>query len=268
MSRHVAILIGLAIPLASASAQMVPTPVPSAEDLAAGHNLFFTQCARCHGVGGTGGIGPSLTHPKLRHAQTDDELVGVILGGIPGTAMVGFWNFTADEGRQVASYVRSLGQLPPERFTGDSTRGHALYDGRGQCGRCHITEGQGAGWAPDLSEVGRRLSGALLRQSLVDPGALQPPSPLPATHGPFPGFLMIRAVTRSGRTIRGTRINEDDFTIQLRDESGRMVSLDKGKLRSLEKLPGQSPMPSFKTMFTAAELDDVVAYLASLKGDS
>ncbi len=268
MLRHMAIFVALAIPLARASAQMVPPPSPSAEDLAAGHNLFFTQCARCHGVGGTGGIGPSLTHPKLRHAPTDDDLVGVILGGIPGTAMVGFWNFTADEARQVAAYVRTLGKLPPEVLPGDSARGHALYDGRGQCAHCHITNGLGAGWAPDLSDVGRRLSGALLHQSLVDPGALQPPSPLPATHGPFPGFLMVRAVTRSGRAIRGTRVNEDDFTIQLRDESGRMVSLDKGSLRTLDKLPGQSPMPSFKAMFTASELDDVVAYLASLKGDS
>ena len=266
MIRPVAILICVLVPLRPASAQMV-SPGPAAADLAAGQNLFATQCARCHGVGGTGGIGPSLTHPTLRHATTDDELVGVILGGIPGTAMVGFWNFTADEAHQVALYIRALGKLPPEVLAGDPGRGRMLYDQKGRCASCHVINGQGVGWAPDLSDVGRRLSGALLRQSLVDPGAMQPPSPLPAAHGPYPGFTMVKAVTRTGRTIAGTRINEDDFTIQIRDPSGHMVSLDKVKLRRLEKLPGQSPMPSFSPTFSSSELDDVVAYLASLKGD-
>jgi putative heme-binding domain-containing protein len=265
MSRGSTILLALLVVAGPLSAQMV-TPASGGDDIAAGHNLFATQCARCHGVGGTGGIGPSLTHPALKHATTDDELVGVILNGVPGTAMVGFWNFTADEAKQVAAYVRALGKLPPEVLPGDPSHGRRLYEQKGQCGTCHLINGQGAGWAPDLSDVGRRLSGALLRQSLTDPGAMQPPSPLPAIHGPYPAFTQVRAVTRTGRTIRGSRINEDDFTIQIRDESGHLVSLDKARLRRLEKLPGQSPMPSFQTTFSSSELDDVVAYLASLKG--
>lgn len=260
-----AILLAWSLPFLQVSAQMVTTG-PTAEDVAAGHNLFFTQCARCHGVGGTGGVGPSLTHPDLKHAKTDDELVAVILNGIPGTAMVGFWNFTADEARQVAAYIRTLGRLPPEILPGDIARGRALYEGKGQCGSCHVMNGIGAGWAPDLSEVGRRLSGTLLRQSLVDPGAMQPPSPLPAAHGPYPAFTMVKAVTRAGRTITGTRVNEDDFTIQIRQPSGALASLDKATLRHLDKLSGQSPMPSFRTVLSESELDDVVAYLASLKG--
>jgi len=265
MTSRSPILFALLLVSVPLSAQMV-TPATGADDLAAGHNLFATQCARCHGVGGTGGIGPSLTHPTLKHATNDDELVGVIINGIPGTAMAGFWNFTSDEAKQVAAYVRTLGKLPPEVLPGDPGHGRQLYDQKGQCGTCHVINGQGSGWAPDLSDVGRRLSGALLRQSLVDPGALQPPSPLPTIHGPYPAFTQVRAVTRTGRIIRGSRINEDDFTIQIRDESGHLISLDKTRLRRLEKLPGQSPMPSFKTTFTASELDDVVAYLASLKG--
>jgi putative heme-binding domain-containing protein len=257
----------LVAPIAALAAQAPDVANPNPTDLAAGQTIFRTQCARCHGAGGTGGIGPAFTHPRLRHASTDDELVGIVLNGIPGTAMIGFWNLSADEARQVAGYVRSLGKLPPEQIPGDSARGRALYDHPGECSRCHVIEGQGAGWAPDLSDVGRRLSAALLRQSLVSPGALQPPSPLPAVHGPYPGFLVIRVVTSTGKEYRGTRINEDDFTLQLRDDAGRIRSFDKAGLRRLEKLPGQSPMPSFKAVFTDAELDDLVAYLASRKGD-
>jgi mono/diheme cytochrome c family protein len=34
----------------------------------------------------------------------------------------------------------------------------------------------------------------------------------------------------------------------------------------LKKEPGKSPMPSYSKVFTAEELDDVVAYLDSLRG--
>ncbi|HKV73140.1 MAG TPA: c-type cytochrome [Gemmatimonadales bacterium] len=253
----------LAAPLA---AQTPDVANPSPADLEAGQTIFRTQCARCHGAGGTGGIGPSFTHPKLRRAATDDDVVNIVLNGIPGTAMIGFWNLSADEARQVAGYVRSLGKLPPEEIAGDAARGLTLYQERGQCGRCHVLAGQGAGWAPDLTDVGLRLSTKLLRQSLVDPGALQPPSPLPAAHGPYSGFLVVRVVTRSAHEYRGHRINEDDFTIQIRDESGKIRSFDKATLRVLEKFPGRSPMPSYQTVFSDSQLDDLVAFLASQKG--
>jgi len=267
MRYRLAMLLAIVTPMAPLAAQTPDVANPSATDLAAGETIFSTQCARCHGADGTGGIGPSFTHPRLRHAATDDDLVGVVLNGIPGTAMVGFWNLSADEGRQVAGYVRSLGKLPPETVPGDPARGRDLYWQPGQCSSCHVMAGQGAGWAPDLTDIGRRLSAALIRQSLLEPGALQPPSPLPAIHGPYPGFLVVRVSTVAGQEFRGTRINEDDFTIQIRDESGRIRSFDKRSLKRLDKLTGLSPMPSFKTVFTVSQLDDVVAYLASQKGE-
>ncbi len=86
-------------------------------------------------------------------------------------------------------------------------------------------------------------------------------------HGPYPAFLAIAATTRSGRVIRGTRVTEDDFVIVVREADGRLRSLDKMSLRRLEKIPGQSPMPSYANSFSAEELDDLVAYLASRRGE-
>ena len=45
-----------------------------------GKSLFDAQCARCHGVGGTGGEGPSLAVPILRHAG-DDEVPDQLFEG-------------------------------------------------------------------------------------------------------------------------------------------------------------------------------------------
>lgn len=258
-----ALLLGSAAPLA---AQRDSAFGPIGTDLSDGQRLFESQCSRCHGVAGTGGVAPALNRPRLRRAPTDAALQQVILGGVPGTAMIGFWNLSAEEAEQVARYVRHLGRRPPEVLPGDPERGRALYEGPGGCAACHILDGHGAGWAPDLSEAGLRLGSAQLRQSLLEPGAAQPISPLPSVHGPYPQFLAVEATTAAGTRYRGTRVSEDDFTLVLREADGRLRSLDKTRLRRLVKTPGQSPMPSYATVFTARELDDLVAFLASRRG--
>jgi mono/diheme cytochrome c family protein len=75
----------------------------------------------------------------------------------------------------------------------------------------------------------------------------------------------VRAVTREGRTIRGRRLNEDTYTVQLIDEEERLVSLTKSDLREYE-VGTISPMPPASKTLSADEIADVVAYLLSLKG--
>jgi hypothetical protein len=70
-------------------------------------------------------------------------------------------------------------------------------------------------------------------------------------------------VTRDGREIRGMRLNEDTFSIQLRDVKNRFYSFAKSDLREFDKQPGASLMPSYKDELTPAQVDDVVAYLSA-----
>ena len=72
--------------------------------------------------------------------------------------------------------------------------------------------------------------------------------------------------TAAGAAIRGIRVNEDSFTIQLRDAAGRHHSFRKSELNSLARLEGQTPMPAYERRIAGADLDDLVAYLAGLKG--
>ena len=78
---------------------------------------------------------------------------------------------------------------------------------------------------------------------------------------------MVRAVTAAGGEVTGVRVNEDTFSIQIRDVANRIHSFWKSELRELDKEWGRSPMPSYREALSAAELDDVVAFLASLRGD-
>ena len=50
------------------------------------------------------------------------------------------------------------------------------------------------------------------------------------------------------------------------DTTSANLSLLKQDLKELVKEPGKSPMPAYRS-FAPSELDDLVAYLASLRGD-
>ena len=73
-------------------------------------------------------------------------------------------------------------------------------------------------------------------------------------------------MTREGREVRGARINEDTFTIQVRDSNGQLHSFRKAELRQIEKEFGKSLMPAYKERLSASEVGDLVAYLSSLGG--
>jgi len=64
------------------------------------------------------------------------------------------------------------------------------------------------------------------------------------------------------------RVNEDSFTIQLRDASGKYQSFRKADLIKMSRETKSSLMPSYSGKFSAAEMDDLIAYLASLRGES
>ena len=73
-------------------------------------------------------------------------------------------------------------------------------------------------------------------------------------------------VTSQGSEVHGIRVNEDAFTIQVRDAAGKFYSLRKSDLELLDKQAGKSIMPSFASRLTAPELTDLVAYLVNLRG--
>ena len=72
-------------------------------------------------------------------------------------------------------------------------------------------------------------------------------------------------VPKNGPSVTGLRVNEDSFSIQVRDNSGRSYSFWKSDVAKIERQRGKSPMPSYKGQLSDAELTDLVAYLASLK---
>jgi len=231
-------------------------PFATAADLKNGQQLFMGQCARCHGSKGEGGRGAVLAQPRLRRAPDDESLFTVIRDGIKGTEMPGGYALDTRETWQLAAYVRSLGRIAPEKVSGDPKHGQELYASKGHCAQCHINGGQGGSLGPELTEIGSRRSAAHLRAAVLDPASTLPED-----------FLQVRAVTKDGKSISGVRLNEDVFSIQIRDLSGGIHSFLKDDLKELMRDTGKSPMPSFRGTLSSSEVDDLVAYLVSLRGN-
>ena len=61
-------------------------------------------------------------------------------------------------------------------------------------------------------------------------------------------------------------MNIDNFSVQLMDLREEIHSYLRDEVRSIEREP-KSLMPSYARMLSGSEIDDVLAYLVSLRGD-
>jgi putative heme-binding domain-containing protein len=236
------------------NAQSRPLSSADATELAAGKRIFDAQCAWCHGTEGTGGAGPSLQRPDLRHARTDTDLTSIVTNGIAGSEMPGFqWSLTDTLAWRTAAYVRSLGRRPAEPVRGNPTRGAAIYEAKG-CQTCHVIAGRGTALGPELTAIGALRGPAYLRESIVKPEAAHPP-----------GYLVVRAMPRAGAEVRGIRVDEDVFWVHVRDAAGTLHVLEKRHLQRLDRELTGTLMPSYGSL-SADELDDLVSYLAGRRG--
>jgi len=197
--------------------------------------------------------GVNLRSGQFRRASTDSDLNRILQTGIPGTAMPP-GRFNTAELAGLVAYIRAMRDFDTRPSRGDAGRGQAIFEGKGGCTRCHRVNGKGSRLAPDLTDIGAVRSPDALERSLLDP-----------TSGMLPVNRSVRAVTRDGKVITGRRLNEDTYTVQLIDPTERLVSLSKSDLREYTVVK-TSPMPSYKNELSSGELDDVVAYLRTLKG--
>jgi putative heme-binding domain-containing protein len=225
-------------------------PFASARDAEAGGRLYQTHCSYCHGVYGEGGRGPDLTTGAFRRGGSDGALYASIRNGIPGTEMPQVRASDDDVWRMVA-FVRKLSSgEPASRVPGDTAAGKDVY-ARSGCAVCHAVSFEGGSLGPDLMGVSRRMSVAMLRESLVKPEAIVPLR-----------YRAVRVVTAAGETVAGIRLNEDDLSIQLRDTSDNLRSFLKARVRHILR-DQPSLMPPVAV--TGKDLENLVAYLASLR---
>ncbi|OCK52199.1 cytochrome C [Chryseobacterium sp. CBo1] len=102
-------------------AEQPPVTIESAkfseDNIAAGEEIFKSNCVSCHSDGGKGGIGPNLTD-NFWHNQPEKTLFKnvfhVVENGVTGTAMQAWGKngvLTGSDIEKVAAYVYSINQM-------------------------------------------------------------------------------------------------------------------------------------------------------------
>lgn len=223
-----------------------PGPPPN------GEQLYNENCVECHGPEGDAVPDVDLGHGRFRRATTDPELVGIVLRGIPNTAMPPN-NFSEAQASAIVQFLRAKARRAAAS-AGNTTNGQAIFTGKGNCTSCHRVNGAGSRVGPDLSEVGRLRHSTDIESAILDPDAVI-----------LPSNRFVRLVTRDGATMTGRMLNQDAFTVQLLDSKEQLRTMMRSDLKEFAFID-KSPMPSYRGKLSPQEMTDLVSYLVSLQG--
>jgi putative heme-binding domain-containing protein len=220
-----------------------------------GQAIFVLSCAYCHGINARGGgRGPDLTAGRWLHGASDAAIFRTISRGVPGTAMPPC-NCQDDEAWALIAFLRSLSINTSVPVAGDREAGKKIFMGAGACSACHLVNGQGGRFGPDLSRIGASRSPRHLIESIREPD-----KDIPAE------YETVVAVTKEGKRITGVRKNEDTFSLQLLDQKEQFHLFLKKDLKEVIH-ERKSLMPKYdQRALSEKDLQDLLAYLDSLRG--
>jgi putative heme-binding domain-containing protein len=235
-----------------------PTKNPlegNAEAITAGMGAYRVRCADCHGMDARGIRGPDITQVWAK-GRTDGALFSTVRNGVPNTEMpahpaprtsdLDIW--------RILAYLKTIAPATADGpAAGNASAGEGLF--ASNCVACHRIGDRGGHLGPDLSRIGvARARAAMSRQirgSMADVRT---------------GYQPVTLTTPNGQEIRGVKKNEDLFSVQVMDTRERIQGYLREDMKSVsdEKKP---VMPVFgPDKLTDAQLDDLLAYLESLKG--
>ena len=256
-SAVVSSLLVIGIGAIATPAEAQENPFDTRVDAGMGRSVFLVTCGRCHGLDGKGNDesgAPDLTTGRFTKASTDAGLFRVIREGIPGTMMI------ANSGPpdvtiwQLVSYIKSLSINPGDYdLPGNTANGQRIFNGKGNCASCHMVNGSGGRLGPDLSTVANRRKPEELGTDLTDPDETVEPR-----------WWTMKVTRGDGSVVEGLRMNEDTFTLRVMDADENLWHFSKGGIRSSQRIETSS-MPSVTGTLTASEVDDLIAYLFSLR---
>lgn len=231
--------------------------------LAEGQSLFRGLCSGCHGGSGRGGKGPDLTDERWIHGNRDEDIAHVIQNGVPKTTMKKMGEALKEEQiKKLVAYIRSLARAPGEStwkpyMKGDPAAGRKIFfdaASKLQCAKCHSIGSEGGRIGPQLDRIASRRAPEYIMESILQPSA-----------DIAPEFEAVSVATTDGRVITGLRVNETNFSIQLREETGRFHSFMKRDLEDV-KVQKKSLMPdNVAEILTVEDLHDLFAFLMTLE---
>lgn len=259
---------GQAAPPASAAASPASqTPPPTAtpqsyaqEQIDAGQAVFLQNCAFCHGRDAGGGeTGPDLTRSNVVAVDVrGDQIAPIVHGGRTDKGMPAF-NLSDQDLAAVVAFIHEQKNkadteqggrqhvTPSDLQTGNTDAGKAFFDGAGKCATCHSPTG-------DLAGIGSRFQGLSLLQRML----------YPTGRGVGPTTKVTVTLPAGGGTVTGTLAYRDEFTIAIRDISGKYRSWPTDRVKFTVDDPIQAHA-DLLGKYTDQQMHDVFAYIETLK---
>jgi putative heme-binding domain-containing protein len=226
-----------------------------------GNAIYEARCAACHGAGARGDAGGCDLTELWSEGGADQPLFQTIRRGFPNTLKP--HSFGPDrEVWAILAYLSTLDVGPEQMLSSnDAASGERLF--WTECGVCHSVNGRGGQVGPDLSRVGSRRSPAALAHKIRHASSYI----ASIYEGGYvtEGYEPVTLVISSGHRIRAVKKNEDAFSIQIMDASGRIRGYRKDDLEYFHS-DDSSLMPDFgPDRLPDADLKNLVAYLATLR---
>lgn len=269
--KRVSLAAALALAAFSAFAQAANPFMGNAEAVQQGKAVYDQSCTACHGAnGGAGERAPAIVTSNgatLVDERSDAQTLDVIRHGIPGTAMPAWaGRLTDDEVLKIAAYIHALrGTAISNPLPGDPVHGQQVFWGKGGCGGCHMISGRGSVLGPDLTNIAAKRNATAISDALTkadhrifaDGGTHLPIIP-PMNYEP------VTVMAKDGQTVDGVMLNQDAYSVQLLDMSGKPRSFRRSELSKVVIKPGSLMPTDYDKRLSRGEFNDLLAYLTRL----
>ena len=229
-----------------------------------GGKLYATHCGGCHGSTARGNPGaPDLIRSIV--VLTDEK--GILIAPV-------LRNGRPDQGMpkpgltepQIADLVAWLHvqtytaghrgtYLFQDVVTGNAKLGEAYFNGAGGCNKCHSSTG-------DLKGIASRFDSMSLQQRWLGPrGSGRGPRTVTPR-----STITVKVTLASGETVSGELDRVDDFSVSLRDASGKYRSFFReGSQPKVEITDPLRAHVDLLSKYTDPDIHNVTAYLVTLK---
>jgi cytochrome c oxidase cbb3-type subunit 3 len=242
--------------------------------IARGKTLYGVSCTGCHGADLRGGDlgGPNLLRSQVALSDQDGELILPIIQGSRQNAGMPAVAMSPEDGKAVATYIRSVvetigrqgtppsvGQVAPSVLVGNASEGQAFFAAK--CASCHSATG-------DLQGLATRITDPKTLQNTWVSGGGRGGRGARAGGGADAANprAVTATVTLPGETVEGRLMRIDDFLVTLTLADGSTRSFARNG--DLPKVVVHDPMKAHRDLlpvYTEKDMHDVTAYLVTLK---
>jgi cytochrome c oxidase cbb3-type subunit 3 len=233
-----------------------PTPQVFAPALLeSGKSQFGQNCAFCHGRDAGGGeTGPDLTRSKLVAEDVNGDKIGAVVRngrldkGMPrfslsDSEIAGLVAFIHTQASSAAAQNgKRRGVDISDLQTGSAEAGKEYFNGPGKCSSCHSVTG-------DLAGVAGRYEGLKLEQRMLYPRD---------------AAEKVKVTMPSGEAVSGVLAYVDEFTVALRDGSGKYRSWSTSDVKYAVDAPAEAHT-ELLGKYTDNDIHNLMAYLQTLR---